>query len=90
MCFAGSIRDVILMKNFDLLSIIGALFAVMLIFNLATGNFHFELFRSADRALPASLEYSGYVCRWICSRSRLADAHCVRSFWQGRAPRTVR
>ena len=40
MCFAGSIRDVILMKNFDLLSIIGALFAVMLIFNLATGNFH--------------------------------------------------
>lgn len=30
MCFAGSIRDVILMKNFDLLSIIGELFAVML------------------------------------------------------------
>lgn len=26
MCFAGSIRDVILMKNFDLFSIIGALF----------------------------------------------------------------
>ena len=40
MCFAGSIRDVILMKNFDLLSIIGALFAVMLSFNLATDNFH--------------------------------------------------
>ena len=31
MCFAGSIRNVILMKNFDLLSIIAALFA---------GNFH--------------------------------------------------
>lgn len=31
MCFAGSIRDVILMKNFDLLSIIAALFAVMTI-----------------------------------------------------------
>ena len=38
MCFAGSIRDVILMKNFDLLSIIAALFAV--IYNIATGNFH--------------------------------------------------
>lgn len=40
MCFAGSIRDVILMKNFDLLSIIAALFVVMPIYNIATGNFH--------------------------------------------------
>ena len=40
MCFAGSIRDVILMKNFDLLSIIAALFAVMAVYNLAAGNFH--------------------------------------------------
>ena len=40
MCFAGSIRDVILMKNFDLLSIIAALFAVMTIYYIATGNFH--------------------------------------------------
>lgn len=40
MCFAGSIRDVILMKNFDLLSIIAALFAVMTIYNIATVNFH--------------------------------------------------
>lgn len=40
MCFAGSIRDVILMKNFDLLSIIAALFAVMTIYNIAPGNFH--------------------------------------------------
>lgn len=39
MCFAGSIRDVILMKNFDLLSVIGGLFVVMLIYNIATGNF---------------------------------------------------
>ena len=31
MCFAGSIRDVILMKNFDLLSIIGSFFVVMLV-----------------------------------------------------------
>lgn len=40
MCFAGSIRDVILMKNFDLLSIIAALFVVVTVYNIATGNFH--------------------------------------------------
>jgi YedE family putative selenium metabolism protein len=40
MCFAGSIRDVILMKNFDLLSIIAALFVVMTVYNIVTGNFH--------------------------------------------------
>ena len=39
MCFAGSVRDVILMKNFDLLTIIGSFFVVMLIYNIATGNF---------------------------------------------------
>lgn len=39
MCFAGSIRDVILMKNFDLITIIGSFFVVMLIFNIATGRF---------------------------------------------------
>lgn len=39
MCFAGSIRDVILMRNFDLLTIIGGFFVVMLIFNAATGRF---------------------------------------------------
>lgn len=38
-CFAGSIRDVFLMKNFDLITIIGGFFVVMLIFNLATGGF---------------------------------------------------
>ena len=38
-CFAGSFRDVILMKNFDLITIIGAFFVVMLIFNIATGGF---------------------------------------------------
>lgn len=41
-CFGGSIRDIFLMKNFDLISIIGGLFVVMLIFNIATGNFHFS------------------------------------------------
>ena len=40
MCFAGSIRDIILMKNFDLISIIAALFAVMVVYNAATGSFH--------------------------------------------------
>lgn len=39
-CFAGSIRDIFIMKNFDLISIIGGLFVVMLIFNIVTGNFH--------------------------------------------------
>lgn len=39
MCFAGGIRDVILMRNFDLLTIIGGLFVVMLVFNIATGHF---------------------------------------------------
>ncbi len=39
MCFAGGIRDVILMKNFDLLTVIGGVFVVMLIFNVATGRF---------------------------------------------------
>ena len=38
MCFAGSLRDVFLMKNFDLLSVIVGLFAVILVFNLATNR----------------------------------------------------
>ena len=40
MCFAGSIRDIILMKSFDLISVIAGLFVVMLVFNIATGGFH--------------------------------------------------
>lgn len=39
MCFAGGIRDVVLMKNFDLLSVIAGLFVVMLVYNLAMGKF---------------------------------------------------
>ena len=39
MCFAGSIRDIILMKNFDLFCVIAGLFVVMLVFNVATGRF---------------------------------------------------
>lgn len=41
MCFAGSIRDMILIKSFDLISVIVGLFAVMLIYNIVTGGFHF-------------------------------------------------
>ena len=39
MCFAGGIRDVILMKNFDLVTIIGGLFVVMTIYNVAMNKF---------------------------------------------------
>ena len=34
MCFAGSIRDIVLMKNFELFTVIGGLFVVMLFFNI--------------------------------------------------------
>lgn len=40
-CFAGSIRDIILMKDFSLISILGGMFVVLLVFNIATGRFHF-------------------------------------------------
>ena len=39
-CFAGCVRDIILMKNFDLLTIVGGIFVVMVIYNIATGNFN--------------------------------------------------
>lgn len=38
-CFAGSFRDVILMKNYDLITIIGAFFVVMTVYNITTGGF---------------------------------------------------
>ena len=38
-CFAGCIRDVLLMRNFDLLTIIGGFFVVMVIFNLVNDSF---------------------------------------------------
>lgn len=43
-CFAGSVRDVILMRNFDLISTIGGFFAAMLAFNLLTGGFRLSFF----------------------------------------------
>jgi hypothetical protein len=39
MCFAGSIRDIILLKDFKLISAIGGVFVVMLIYNIVSGNF---------------------------------------------------
>lgn len=40
-CFAGSLRDVFLMKDFSLLSILGGMFVLMLVYNIAAGKFHF-------------------------------------------------
>lgn len=39
MCFAGGIRNVILMRSFDLLLPIAGIFVVMLVFNIAAGGF---------------------------------------------------
>ena len=44
MCFAGSLRDIILLKDFRLFSVIGGIFIVMLIYNIATGNLKFVAF----------------------------------------------
>ena len=46
-CFAGCVRDIILMKNFDLLTIVGGIFVVMVIDNIATGNFNLSFYRTA-------------------------------------------
>jgi len=39
-CFAGSLRDVFIMKNFDLLTIIGGFFVVLVVFNVVNGSFN--------------------------------------------------
>lgn len=39
MCFAGSVRDIFLLKDFSLMSIIAGLFVAMFIYNVATHNF---------------------------------------------------
>lgn len=43
MCFAGSFRDIFLLKNFDLITVIAGLFVVMLVFNLVAGNFNLAM-----------------------------------------------
>ncbi len=70
MCFAGSIRDIILVKSFDLISVIVGLFAVMLIYNIATGGFHLGIQWTADRTFRASVEYSRNVCGRIRGSTR--------------------
>ena len=86
MCLQSSIRDVILMKNFDLLSIvIGALFAVVLIFNLATGNFHLSF---SGQPIASQHLWNIHKSMYALVPAVLAGGcRCVRSFWQGRAPR---
>ena len=44
MCFAGSIRDIILLKDFKLISAIGGVFVVMLVYNVVSGNFKLAAF----------------------------------------------
>lgn len=44
MCFAGSIRDIILLKDFRLLTVIGGIFLVMLGYNIVTGGFKLVAF----------------------------------------------
>ncbi len=44
MCFAGGFRDVILMKNFDLFSILLGIFVAMTVYNVATSKFAFVAF----------------------------------------------
>lgn len=43
MCFGGAVRDAILLKNFDLLSIIGGFFVVLLAYNLISGTFKLSM-----------------------------------------------
>jgi YedE family putative selenium metabolism protein len=40
LCFGGAFRDVIILKDWHLFSIVAGLFIVMLIYNIATNNFH--------------------------------------------------
>ncbi len=40
MCFAGSVRDILLMKDFTLVCVIGGVFVSMLVYNIASGSFH--------------------------------------------------
>lgn len=44
MCFAGSLRDIFLLKDLRLFLVISGIFIVMLIYNIATNNFAFVPF----------------------------------------------
>ena len=66
MCFAGGIRDVILMKNFDLLTVIAGLFAVMLVYNLVSGNF--VLGFNTPGVIAHSEHLWNILPRYVCGR----------------------
>ncbi len=44
MCFAGGVRDVILIRNFELFSILVGIFASMTVYNLIKGDFNLTMF----------------------------------------------
>ena len=78
MCFAGGIRDVILMRNFDLLTALGGIFVVMLVYNIAMGKFVLSMNQPGIIAHSDSLWYSrnvrGRICRGPCRRLPAAPA----------------
>lgn len=83
MCFAGSIRDIILVMSFDLISVIAGLFVVMLIYNLATGGFHLG-FSGQPIAHSAHL-WNILGMYAVGFAAVLAEAaRFVSSFWQDR------
>ena len=53
LCTTGSIRNVFLAKDFNLLIILGTFFGVLLIYNLISGNFHLSI---ADQPIAHSNE----------------------------------
>lgn len=44
MCFAGGVRDALLIKNFDLLSILVGIFAAMAVYNIVINDFQIRMF----------------------------------------------
>lgn len=44
MCFTGSIRNIFLMKNFEMITPIFGMFIIILIYNIITGNFKFTAY----------------------------------------------
>lgn len=74
-CFAGCVRDIILMKNFDLLTIVGGIFVVMVIYNIATGNFNLSFTGQPGGPMPSISGISLACMPWD-----------LLLFWQADAP----
>ena len=77
MCFAGSIRDIILMKNFDLFCVIAGLFVVMLVFNVATGRFVLAFDTPESSLIPSICGTSLACIRWALPQYWPEDARSV-------------